>query len=67
MLFDNANRHLPQVGSQSYVDETPEKESSTLDIADEAVLREADEEDVQANEEHAQVGLDLDHLPADIT
>ena len=55
MLFDNA-KHLPQVGSQSYVDETLQKESSTLGIAYEALLREANKEDVQANEEHVQVG-----------
>jgi len=39
MLFDNAKHHLPQVGSQSYVDETLKKESSNLDIADEALPR----------------------------
>ena len=48
------------------MDETNEKESSTLDIADKPILREANKEDVQANEEHAQVGIDLDLLPTDI-
>ena len=36
------------------------KESSTLDIADEALLREADKKDAQANPEDAQPGMDLD-------
>jgi len=35
------------------VDETLEKESSTLDIANEALISEANKEDVQANKEHA--------------
>ena len=67
VLFDHANHHLPHVGSQSYVDETLEKESSTLDIVDEAILREANKENEQANEEHPQVGIDLDLMPANIT
>ena len=65
VLFDNAKHHLPQVGSQSHVDETLKKESSTLDIADEALPREANKEDVQANEEHV-LGTNLDLLPVDI-
>ena len=66
VLFDNAKHRLPQVGSQSYVDEILKKESSNLDIADEALPREANREDVQANEEHVQVGTNLDLLPVDI-
>jgi len=66
VLSDNAKHHLPQVGSQSDVDETLKKESSNLDMADEALPRKANKEDVQANEEHVQVGTNLDLLPADI-
>jgi len=65
MLFDNAKHHLPRFGSQSYVDYTLKKELSTLGIADEALLREANKEDIQANEEHVQVGTNLD-LPVHI-
>jgi len=66
VLFDNAKHHLPQVGSQSYVDETIKKESSNLNIADEALPREVNKEDVQANEEYVQVRTNLDLLPVDI-
>jgi len=60
VLSDNGNHHLPWFGSQSYVDETLKKESSILDIADEALLKEAEKEDVQAHEKDVQVGADLD-------
>jgi len=66
VLFDNAKHRLPQVGSQSYVDEILKKESSNLDIADEALPREPNREDVQANKEHVQVGTNLNILPVDI-
>ena len=48
------------------MDDTLKKESSNLDIADEALLREANKEDVQANEEHVQIGTNLDLLQVDI-
>ena len=48
------------------MDETLKKESPTLDIVDEALWREDSKKEVQANEEHAQVGMDLDLLSADI-
>jgi len=48
------------------VDETLKKESYILYIVDEVLLREANKEDVQANEEDAQVRMNLDTLPGDI-
>ena len=48
------------------MDKTLKKESSTLVIANEALLREANKEDVQTNEEHAQVRTNLDLLLRDI-
>ena len=59
VLSDNENRHLPSVDSQSYVDETLKKESSTLDPTDEAFLKKVDKDDVQVNEEDVQVRTDL--------
>jgi len=44
------------------VDETLKKKSSTPGIANEALQREANKEDIQANEKHVQVGTDLDLL-----
>ena len=66
MLSDNENRHLPWVDSQSYVDETLKQESSTLDLTDEAFLKEVDKDDVQANEEDVQVRTDLGRLPGEM-
>ena len=63
VLFDNAKHHLPQVGFQSYVDDTLKKESSNLDIIDEALLKKDNKGDVKANEAHVQVGTNLDLLP----
>lgn len=63
VLSNNENRHLPWVGSQSYMDETLQKKSSTLDLIDEAFLREADKDDVQANEEDVQLRTILGRLP----
>ena len=65
MLSDKENRHLAWVDSQSYVDETLKKESSTLDLNDEAFLKEADKDHVQANEEDVQVRTDLGRLPGE--
>ena len=48
------------------MDEALQKESSNLDIVDEALLREANKEDLQANEEHVQLGTNVDLLPIDI-
>jgi len=48
------------------VDENLKKESFNLDIVDETLLRKANKEDVQANEQHVQVGMNLDLVPVDI-
>jgi len=48
------------------VDETLQKEPSTLDIAYETLLKEANKEDIQTNDKSVQVGTDLDLLLVDI-
>ena len=48
------------------MDETLKQESSTLDLTDEAFLKEVDKDDVQANEEDVQVRTDLGRLPGEM-
>ena len=39
VLLESANHHLTHIDSQSYVDETLKKESSSLDVTDETFLK----------------------------
>ena len=45
------------------MDETRKKESSTLDLTDEASQKEVDKDDLQANEKDVQVRTNLGRLP----